>query len=586
MLRSKKDQSLVVRKDIEKLDPASLDKLIYAFYKLQKADPGMPPSINEDSFYVIAGYHGQPFRGAGYGNKEWWGGYCHHGNVLFPTWHRAYLSRLEQALQDVSGFSDVALPYWNEYKTEKLPDIFTTESYTFQDSIISEDSFEDKDDITVNDGKITLKHNPLFSYKLQQGFFDNLARLVEGKDESTKRVDYSKYKEYETVRCPYSGLVGPSDRDKTEQHNEREKSDNPIGKLNRNISDWLAKESNTHVPGMTDLYLEAAERAPNYTVFSNTTSAAKWNDDNYGRQENWNSQFAVSLEKPHNGVHLAVGGYSMPDRDTSRPTFEGSNGDMGENDTASFDPIFYFHHCFVDYIFWLWQQKHGAETELAVFEGYPGTSPIDAQGPTAFMGADSQLNMETPLVPFMIPGKNGGREYLKSKDIVNIKESEFCHYDYEPAEKPPTLRLAAADSSAMPIVRLSGISRARRPGSFVVGLYADDGTGHGKKLIGVEPVFSRWQVASCANCSNTLDVTTHIVLTPDQRIPNKPLLSGIRTEERIQSARDLKMSVNIWENQLTGSRTQRYSYISTEPTESNGERLDASIEVLGGMRTV
>lgn len=139
----------------------------------------------------------------------------------------------------------------------------------------------------------------------------------------------------------------------------------------------------------------------------------------------------------------------------------------------------------------------------------------------------------------------------------------------------------------MPIVRLSGISRARRPGSFVVGLYADDGTGHGKKLIGVEPVFSRWQVASCANCSNTLDVTTHIVLSPDQRIPKENAwLSGISTEERIQSARELKMSVNIWENQLTGSRTQRYSYISTAPTESNGERLDASIEVLGGMRTV
>lgn len=30
----------------------------------------------------------------------------------------------------------------------------------------------------------------------------------------------------------------------------------------------------------------------------------------------------------------------------------GSHGDMGENETAAFDPIFFFHHCNIDRMFW------------------------------------------------------------------------------------------------------------------------------------------------------------------------------------------------------------------------------------------
>ncbi|KAJ5560514.1 hypothetical protein N7513_002913 [Penicillium frequentans] len=366
---------LLMRKDIENLTPAELDKLIFAFYKLQAADPGVPPNLNEDSYYIIAGYHGQPFRGAGYGNPAWWGGYCHHGNVLFPTWHRAYLRRLEQALNNVSGYTDVALPYWNEFKAT-VPAIFTSKTYTFQTGFGAQGSFNEGD-TTIDNGKIKLEHNPLFSYKLQQCFYDKLARVATNKDKtSTKNIDYSKGKGYETVRCPYSGLVGPNDLEDTERYNSTIDQNKATDELNQNVKDWLTEKSETCVPGMNELYLKAAFESPNYTAFSNTTSAAKWNDDNYGRQESWSSDFAVPLEKPHNGVHLAVGGYSMPDKDPDRPSYPGSNGDMGENDTASFDPIFFFHHCFVDYIFCLWQGVHEAEQTLEIFENILGLVPL------------------------------------------------------------------------------------------------------------------------------------------------------------------------------------------------------------------
>src|SRR5947209_12251723 len=97
-----------------------LEKLILAWKGIQDL-----PHTDPNSFYLIAGYHGQPFRGAGWGNPAWWGGYCHHGNVLFPTWHRAYLLRLEEALRTI--VPDVTLSFWDETEiSEGSPLVPTT----------------------------------------------------------------------------------------------------------------------------------------------------------------------------------------------------------------------------------------------------------------------------------------------------------------------------------------------------------------------------------------------------------------------------------------------------------------------------
>lgn len=36
-------------------------------------------------------------------DRAYWGGYCHHGNVLFPVWHRAYCFAIEDALRSIKG---------------------------------------------------------------------------------------------------------------------------------------------------------------------------------------------------------------------------------------------------------------------------------------------------------------------------------------------------------------------------------------------------------------------------------------------------------------------------------------------------
>lgn len=382
------------RKDIRRLDQDELDTLIRAFDGIQKLDPKDP-----DSFFCIAGYHGEPFRGAGWGNSSWWGGYCNHGNVLFPTWHRAYLYRLEKALQKIKGCAGVTIPYWNEIDdltlTQGLPAIFLQKDYTF------------KDGQTSIDGKSSIP-NPLYSYKFQAAIFDNLSSFPD--------ADYSKPQNYETVRYPFSGLVGSGDIDTTMAHN-RVMNDLGSSKtneyLNDNVRMWLNSpifkddRGQVHHAGLKMKYLTSLG-AKNYTIFSNEASAMQWNEDGFSTDPDFKA--VVPIESPHDGMHLAIGGYEVPGGDVN--TVPGANGDMGENETAAFDPIFYFHHCFIDLIFWKWQLDHGKTKELDIIPRYPGTNSVDSQGPTPGVAGGSWLTMDSPLEPFVkrvpsAPGRDG-----------------------------------------------------------------------------------------------------------------------------------------------------------------------------------
>ncbi|KAF9919639.1 hypothetical protein BGZ65_011946, partial [Modicella reniformis] len=277
-----------VRKNIRDLTAGELDNLVKAFNGIQS----LPPD-DRNSFFVIGGYHGEPFQGAGYSSPSWWGGYCNHGNVLFPTWHRAYVLNLERALQ--SQVPGVTMPYWDE--TEELslqngiPPIFLQRSYTF------------------SDGGPPIP-NPLFSYKLQARLTDRLTQIPD--------ANYSKPVGYETVRYPFSGLVGtPHDVEATFIYNQEllalgDEVTNQM--LNDNIVNWLnfpviRNSDGVRIPAGVHDKFENCLNAPNYTVFSNTTSAQRWNDDHLNEP---GFRPIVPLESPHNSIHLAVGGFNLP----------------------------------------------------------------------------------------------------------------------------------------------------------------------------------------------------------------------------------------------------------------------------------
>jgi tyrosinase len=313
-----------IQDDYTKGNKAPLETLMRAW----KGIKALPPEDHR-SFFWLGGLHGEPFRGAGWGNSSYWGGYCNHGNVLFPTWHRVYALKLEEALRSIKGCEDVTLPFWDETSDQS-----TTKGIPFA---LTQETF-------VLDGQTIA--NPLRSFALTHGITDHLSPIPD--------ANYSKPKDYETVHYPLSGLVGSdADRAATAKHNAQFPNfETNVGLLNDNIRNWLNATvivSGKPIGGghVKDKY-EACLNAPNYTVFSNTTSAAQWFDDK--------GVNVVPLESPHNSIHLAVGGFDLANIFNASP-IDGANGDMGENDTASFDPIFFFHHCFVDRVFWLWQKK-------------------------------------------------------------------------------------------------------------------------------------------------------------------------------------------------------------------------------------
>lgn len=466
-------------------DKLPLETVMRAWKGIKELPPEHP-----NSFFSLGGFHGEPFRGPGATDGAWWGGYCQHGTVLFPTWHRAYLYKLEQALQSVPGCAAMRLPFWDEYSEESrkngIPRALT-ERYFELDGVMID--------------------NPLRSFVLPTDIED---RVVRDNEDDPNSPNYSKPKGYETVRYPLSGLVGtPADREKTAQHNAGFPDyDANVKTLDANVMAWLKLPVTTGgvTRGLIDSKFRSCLDAPTYTLFSNTTSMKNWNNDHKDDQ-------ITSLESPHNYMHLAVGGFDIPVYDAS--PIAGANGDMGENDTAALDPIFFFHHCFIDYTFWIWQRRHGATTHFSIDAEDPGARYIVEAGannqPPAGADPDAKISMDTALLPFQFDASRP----LTSRDCVDIEAQ--LNYRYGPgsldAFAQPTVALAAAPTEPMRTVHVAGLDRSKIAGSFLVAAYAQqDGA---PRLVGVDAILSRWNVGGCANCQTHLKVSSDFRISAD-----------------------------------------------------------------------
>lgn len=404
------------------------------------------PPTNPNSFWSIASYHGMPFKyrevpllgdeskkdSSGTSNDKvreletMWGGYCQHANVLFPFWHRLYCHRLEQALQSVleKGKERVALHYWDESSEETkkkgLPDIVTHKKVKIGGKSVS---------------------NPLFKFTLPMPIND----YVPNKKEDVPSFDvnskfYQKEVGYDTCRYPYSGIRNPdAAKEAADRHNASIKEEDAIPLLQENIKRWLLGGNTGEVckpPEACELVMGVAEQfercleTQEYNPFSNTTSAGC---DKLG-------SFA-SIEQPHNDLHLAVGGFTQPEINKDGSVKEdaqgnvkllgpihGANGDMGANEVAAYDPVFFLHHSNIDRMLWVWQKKHKKTN--------PGPFTIDnsdendqgisnsRQGATPYQTWGQKLNENTILYPFQ-------DEYgvpRKSLDCIDIVSQ--LGYDY------------------------------------------------------------------------------------------------------------------------------------------------------------
>jgi tyrosinase len=469
--------------EYDKGNKQPLEDLVRAWKGIEE----LPPT-DKRSFFVLAGYHGEPFQYrkqvdalSNVDRYVYWGGYCNHGNVLFPTWHRVYVFKLEEALQSI--VPNVTMPYWDETSEDSLKQGIP--------SILTQEKFE-------LDGKLI--DNPLRSFVLPEALSDYLP--------GDERY-YEKPKGYETVRYPLSGLVGTAKaREATNNHNAAYPDpEQDVKILNNNVRAWLhgnnPTPSDPH-PSKHGVYWQFQNclRSPNYTIFSNTTSAGQWNIDHPG--------VVTALEQPHNDIHLSVGGFDLPGQGESGQ-IAGANGDMGENNTASMDPIFFFHHANIDRMFWLWQKQNGFTDDLTIITGYPGTNSSDSQGPTPGIAPGTSLSLDTPLNPFL---KDEFGNVYTSRDCINIEKQ--LGYTYAPGsfDQGPDLQEL---TSSFDITKLTarGIDRALFQGSFVLSAYATVTGADGEtteQYLGHYSVLSRWNVINCANCLTHLEVIAHFPL--------------------------------------------------------------------------
>ena len=295
---------------------------------------------------MLGGLHGEPFvsengsstlRPPGF-KGQYWPGYCNHGNILLPTWHRVCCCKVEQQLQRI--VPGVTLPFWDESSkaSQKLgiPWVLTAEKFELEDG--------------------TIISNPLRSFTLPEGISDDLPG---------DGYTYSKPTGYSTVRYALSGLVGSEDIEATRKHNSQyQDHDQNVKLLNRNVCAWLrgsgpTPEHQHPTENGAASGLEKCLAAPNYTVFSNASSVAAWN-------ANSNTEKFTSLEQPHMQRHpprCRWGRCSQKRRvlaDRGGERRHGREQHVGVGSHLLLSPLH------IDRTFWLWQKKHKETTQLAI----------------------------------------------------------------------------------------------------------------------------------------------------------------------------------------------------------------------------
>ncbi|XP_066932682.1 uncharacterized protein [Clytia hemisphaerica] len=379
--QSKSDEEKIIRKRmaIRDLEEDKHRKRRYAFLKAFHVIKNLPPE-NEDSYWKIASFNGQPFthpRTTPPESLKMWGADSQHQNVLFLPWYRAYLLHLEEALvRNAPEDGDlVALHYWDETWKEiikkgepPLPNLLV------------------KEFVEIDDDGTTIS-NPLLGFTLPKAI-----------PLSQATSKYVKPAGYTTCRYPYSGLRKP-ENPLQETFNAKIQNDYVNHNLPKSPTFYL-QENITHAlkHSIHKSYKDCLE-VEKYNKFSNIQSGNH------------------SVELASIQMLQALGGtgeFSL---------IAGSHGDLGSNEMAAFDPLFFLHMSNVDRVFWLWYEKWAHNVDMGMSKPDKGEQPKYGQGPSPNQTGNEVLTADTNLYPFKKAGK-----YLNRNELMDIKELGY-HYE-------------------------------------------------------------------------------------------------------------------------------------------------------------
>ena len=462
--------SLRVRRSIQELqvdytngNKKPLEDLMRAWKAVKEL-----PAEDPRSFFMLGGYHGEPFRGAGWGSSTYWGGYCNHGNVLFPTWHRVYLVKLEEALQSIPGCEEVMLPYWDETSADSLqggiPWALTQKDF-------------------VLDGKTI--PNPLRSFVFPKVIKDNI------------NGDNPNYSKPQGVRNRPLSTVGPGGhRGGSSRHRETQR---PVPRLRQEravpqrehldlaeLHGHCERQANLRrprggqvqgLPGCSQLHASSRTRPrPGSGTTITPATASRRSCLSSPRTTAFIWPWAASTCRMSSMPRRSRGPMATWVRTTPPASIRSSSFTTASSTV----------------LFWLWQKKHGFTDQLEVISEYPGTNSVDSQGPTPGTVPNSWLTLESPLDPFKKVEHGKERPYT-SLDCINIEKQLGFTYGQGSLEAESLSKAAALPVDNARVIGVTGINRAPIRGSFLVSVFGN--IGGERVLLGTEAVLSRWSVA-------------------------------------------------------------------------------------------
>ncbi|KDN35730.1 hypothetical protein RSAG8_11353, partial [Rhizoctonia solani AG-8 WAC10335] len=380
---------------------------VLAWNEIRKPDY-KPPAAR---YGEQAGIHGVPY-------KPWLGdpkgrpkegdrtftGYCNHMSILFPTWHRPSVMLLEQSIWEAA--TKKAQKYAKDHPTEASEWLDAANKLRFpywdwtdpgDDSKFPKVFREPKVKLRVPKGAVEEHPNPLYTYNLgsplPEGFQDR------------DRLEFDPENEPPfNIPSAYFGHNPTEQIDKLDSFlNKR-----PDSQGTPSQGSWTDLKKQVSALFVYPRNLDESDGVYAWDKFSNTRvmshpTEGDWR--NPGNTHYWDIakqlKVAGSIEQPHNLIHLLVGGL----------------GHMMDNDYASFDPIFFLHHCNVDRILALWEQaypnyfmgndgykdKNDAKQQFKQISGKfgwkdaPKKNPNDPWEPIVSI---TDLKRDTPLTPF------------------------------------------------------------------------------------------------------------------------------------------------------------------------------------------
>ncbi|KAF7375353.1 Photo-regulated tyrosinase [Mycena sanguinolenta] len=322
------------------------------------------------SYFQLAAIHGLPFRswnnsGTTQDGNSAFGGYCTHGTVLFPTWHRPYVALFEQIIQEkaiviarnytgdaavtfLTAAYELRVPYWDWAANIVPPAQIITQTVV---------------EILKPNGELKMVPNPFLCYTFHPipsaAFADNFKFWPK------------------TLRYPTSADANAI-------------SDEPL--LVETLQPLQQQMRNDTFKLLTDPSMKG------WVPFSNNSAAP-------------NGGFTNSLEGIHDEIHFNIGGFDV----NKTPGIEGH---MAITDVSAFDPIFWLHHANVDRLLSLWS---------AMNPGFwvPATGGNSFLG-TWTIGANMPIGPTTDLTPFWKDGSTYWQSTdIETTDSLGYTYPEF-----------------------------------------------------------------------------------------------------------------------------------------------------------------